>query len=300
MEQKRWLPILLTLFVFALVGGGIWYGAEIALPNAKAEKAEQIRLAQEAEVAARLATEGGSEQAADYDYSIPVTSEAIKEAVAAGNKASADNAVNVTTDDNGDVWITRDWSNPEGLNETDPPDPNDDKGGAKANMASGGGDIPFDSNGVYSEHRDEGTTTPGGSTTPTGGTPSGKDTNPGSGSTPTGTTTNPDSGFTPTGGDTGNSGGNPDTGTQPQTGGNGNTTNEAGSTGTPSQPSGANSGNNSSPRTGDVKYVDGQRYVFNALLGWIQSDDNGGQSVGTPGSNAGAEWYGIQDPDANF
>lgn len=291
--KKSILPVVITLVVFTLLGGGIWYGAEIALPNAKAEKAEQIRLAQEAEAAARLASEGGSEQASDYDYSIPITTEAISEAAAAGNKASADDAVNVTTDNNGDVWITRDWSNSEGLNEIDPPDPNADNGGAKANMASGGTDIPFDSNGVYSEHRDEGTTTPG-------GTPSGKDTNPGGGSTPTGTTTNPDSGSTPTGSDTGNGGGNPNTGTQPQTGGTGNTTNPGGSGGNGNGGNGGNTDGGGSPKSGDVKYIDGQRYVYLSGFGWLQSDDNGGQSVGTPGSNAGAADYGTVEEDANF
>lgn len=291
-KTQSLVPILLFFLALFIVGGGIWYGAEIALPNAKAEKAEQIRLAQEAEAAARLASEGGSEQASDYDYSIPITAEAISEAAAAGNKASADDAVNVTTDDNGDVWITRDWSNSEGLNETDPPDPNADNGGAKANMASGGTDIPFDSNGVYSEHRDEGTTTPG-------GTPSGKDTNPGGGSTPTGTTSNPDSGSTPTGSDTGNSGGNPNTGTQPQTGGTGNTTNPGGSGGNGNGGNGGNAGSGS-PKNGDVKYIDGQRYVYLSGFGWLQSDDNGGQSVGTPGSNAGAADYGTVEEDANF
>lgn len=295
-KTQSLLPILLFFLALFIVGGGIWYGAEIALPNAKAEKAEQIRLAQEAEAAARLASEGGSEQASDYDYSIPITAEAISEAAAAGNKASADDAVNVTTDDNGDVWITRDWSNSEGLNETDPPDPNADKGGAKANMASGGTDIPFDSNGVYSEHRDEGTTTPGGSTAPTGGTLSGKDTNPGSGSTPTGTTTNPDSGSTPTGSDTGNSGGNPNTGTQPQTGGIGNTTNPGGSGGNGDGGNGGNAGSGS-PKPGDTKIVDGQTYMYDSIFGWTLY---GGPGVGTAGSNAGAADYGTVEEDANF
>lgn len=149
--KKNGAAIAAVLAIVVLTGGSIlWYNKAYA----PARQAEQIAALQAQEIPVQ------AEVGTDYDYHIPVSAEAVQEAVAAANsKPSAESGVEVKTDENGDVWITRDWSSGEGLKETAPPSENDS--GAEANIAAGTAtEIPFDENGAYSEPHPEATPEP--------------------------------------------------------------------------------------------------------------------------------------------
>ena len=326
MKKGRWTPIAIFALVMLAVGYGLWYGSQVYIPGLNAEKAEIIRAEQEAEAAKLAAAE--STDAADavpYDYSIPIDEEALRQQKAA-EAYNPDDAVSVTTDANGDVWITRDWSNGEGLNITDPPDPNENTGGATANIAGDAGSIPTDNNGVYYETFPEALGTTPGTTNPNGGNGGGNGNgsdggNGGSTAAPDSNPTNNDAGGASGNGGTGgggapNSSGTPNGGSGTGTstpdsnggggnggsngGGNGNGSGNNGggngtsnggsssgagggsSSGSPSGGGGSSgSGSSGSPKSGDVKYVDGQKYVYNSIFGWMLSGD--------------AHSYGIQD-----
>lgn len=149
--KKNGAAIAAVLAIVVLTGGSILWYSKIYAP---ARQAEQIAALQAQEIPVQ------AEAGTDYDYHIPVSAEAVQEAVAAANsKPSAESSVEVRTDENGDVWITRDWSNGEGLKETTPPSENDS--GAEANIAAGTAtEIPFDENGAYSEQHPEAASAP--------------------------------------------------------------------------------------------------------------------------------------------
>ncbi len=280
MKKGTWVPITIFALVMAAVGYGLWYGSQVYIPKLNAEKVAAIRAEQAAEAeATRLAEEKDADtvDAAPYDYSIPISEDALRKQRAA-EAYDPDDAISVTTDENGDVWITRDWSNAEGLNVAEPPDAEADQSPAKANIAGEAGEIPTDENGVYSEN------IPEPASKPTTGSPK-----PSSNPTPS-TGDVPDTPETPASSGNGGSGNGDNGGSS-----SGSNTAPAGNGGSGS--GGGTGGGSGTPKQGDIKYVDGQMYRYNSIAGWLPSGDQ--QSYSTHGAVTATE-LGERVENANF
>ena len=138
-NNKTALAILLAAALAA--GGGIYYANRVYIPAKNAEAAAELR-AQREELQAQQ-----DAQTPEYDYRI--------EEIAAGEislDGSADvtgrkSNVTVTTDENGEKWIHRDWGAVD-VSKLDKYDEEPDRG-STANMGSGGGELELDEDGVY-------------------------------------------------------------------------------------------------------------------------------------------------------
>lgn len=134
MKNKKTTALICAL-AFLITGGLIWYIRGVAIP---AEEAANRELARQIE-AEKAAEEEPKEE---YEYKVEPIEPKENSGVAGGRDTGS---VTVTVDENGDEWVTRDWTKETGgdtKSETKP-----ENGGA--NIASGGGEVKTDSDGVY-------------------------------------------------------------------------------------------------------------------------------------------------------
>lgn len=130
--KKNWKAIVAVLALALMVGGIAFYVHGVYLPARQAQKADELR---------GDAREAAIIEQTSYDYTIKVEPN-----TKADNK---DSGVTVTTDKDGDVWISRDWTgDTSGYEHTDSPDEISESG-AVANIGSGAGDNIVDEDGVY-------------------------------------------------------------------------------------------------------------------------------------------------------
>ncbi len=292
-NNKTALAILLAAAL--ATGGGIYYANRVYIPAKNAEAAAELR-AQREELQAQQ-----DAQAPEYDYQI--------EEIAAGeislDGGSADvtgrkSNVTVTTDENGEKWIHRDWGAVD-VSKLDKYDEEPDRG-STANMGSGGGELELDEDGVYrGDHPME----PTGGSGNNGGDPSKSDGSGGSGN-------NGDNGSDDTGnggnggpgsGDSGN--GNSGSGGSSGDGGGGNTGNggsgssgNGGSGNNGNGGSGSNGGNSgssggsSSPEWGERRTNPdtGKEEVYVPGFGW--QEPTGGKSESVHIGELSGEYYG--------
>lgn len=284
-NNKTALAILLAAAL--ATGGGIYYANRVYIPAKNAEAAAELR-AQREELQAQQ-----DAQAPEYDYRI--------EEIAAGeitlDGGSADVAgrksnVTVTTDENGEKWIHRDWGAVD-VSKLDKYDEEPDRG-STANMGSGGGELELDEDGVYrGDHPME----PTGGSGNNGGDPSKSDGSGGSGNNGNGDSPNTGNGNS---GDSGNGdsgsggssgdGGSGDNGSPGGNGGNGNSGNggsgssgNGGSGSSGGNNSGGSSGGSSSPEWGERRTNPdtGKEEVYVPGFGWMEdrTDTNVMESV---------------------
>lgn len=261
MKKFNWRPVAVVAALAVILAAGVWYVNGVYIPNKKEALANEVLGENNAQIG-QPAQDAQQSEESTYDYTIdPDELVTVDIGEVLGNESS----VTVSTDENGDVWIDRDW-----VVDTTDYDKSDREPGeeiAAGNMASGGNTESItDEDGVY--HGEQ----PSGSSTGNGSSSSSDNGSNGGGSSSDTNGEDAPSGSTESG-DANSDNGSSDTGD-----GSGNSGSSGSSDNSGSSSSGGGSSSDSTPKNGDTRVVDGVEQIYINGFGWISSG-GGSQSI---------------------